>query len=192
MLTITTRVFGNNGRLLPQSPSPLRHPKKNHPGTLCQLSSKLSQEPLSFPTQKYHEHRWLSWSPVTVRLQASFQSCAPRLPLTGPHRPLLAGWQVTVDMPPTVGVGTNGLFAFQHALFQKSPPESHVRQKPVGVSSLPTSEGQCWPYVPLLLFWLPCLARGSNFQSHMCSSTPLPISGVCVLCYTTLTHAMIL
>ena len=49
MLTSTTKVFGNNSKFLPQSPFPLGHPRKNHPITLCQLSSRLYQEALLPP-----------------------------------------------------------------------------------------------------------------------------------------------
>ena len=50
MLTIISKIFGNNGKFLPESPFPLRHPKKNHPVTLCQPCSRLHQEPL-FPAK---------------------------------------------------------------------------------------------------------------------------------------------
>ena len=37
-----------NGRLLPQSLSPLKHPKKNNPATLCQASLILDWSQSSF------------------------------------------------------------------------------------------------------------------------------------------------
>ena len=53
MLAVITKVFGNN-KFLPQSSFTVRHPKKNHPVTLCQLSSRLHQEPLFTPQSIIH------------------------------------------------------------------------------------------------------------------------------------------
>ena len=44
-----TKIFGNKGKFLSESSSLLRHPEKNNPVTLCQLSSRLYQEPLLPP-----------------------------------------------------------------------------------------------------------------------------------------------
>ena len=43
--------FWKNGRLLPHSPSPLEHPKKNNPATLCQASLILGCIQSSFPSK---------------------------------------------------------------------------------------------------------------------------------------------
>ena len=52
-------------------------------------------------------------------------------------------------------------------LFKSLLPESHVPRSPVGVSSLPTSEGQFGPCLLLPLFWPSPSVRGQSLQSLM-------------------------
>ena len=55
--------------------------------------------------------------------------------------------------------------SFSVCLLFKSPlPKPHALQKLVGVSSFPTNKGQCWPYLPLSLFCLSCLAKGQSLE----------------------------
>ena len=79
-----TKVFGNNGKFLPQSLFPLRHPKKNHPVTLCQLSSVLCQEPL--PPQSIVNVGGLA-GPQSL---SSFRHLLESVPQASTHRPTLA------------------------------------------------------------------------------------------------------
>ena len=56
------KQFQKNGRLPPQSPSPLEHRKKNNPATLCQARLILGCACSSFSHLKCHPvgtHRWL-------------------------------------------------------------------------------------------------------------------------------------
>ena len=176
VLTIITKVFGNNGRLLPQSLFPLRYPKKNHPVFLYQLSSRLRQEPLYSPQ-----------SIINVGGLAGLQMLSRFSHLSesgwgaSAHRPALG----TVGRPhsdyrhaPHLGEGREPTdFLLPGALCFKNPlPESHVCQKPVGVSSLSNNVGQCQSYLPFPLFQLSCLAWRKSLQSHMHSSNPSLIS----------------
>ena len=146
------------------------------------LSAQFKVAPrTSFLTQKYHKCGWLSWSPVFVQFQASFRVCAPRLPLTGPPWPPLAGLLVTVDThqppaPPWEEKEPTDVLFSSILCFKCPLPETCVLPKPVGVSSFPTNEGQCQPCLPLPLFPQLCLQGVRVSSSHTCS-VQAPFSG---------------
>ena len=116
---IITKVFGNNGKFLPQSPFPLRHPKKNHPVTLCHLGSRLHQEPL-FPPKSIMNVGGLAGLQLLSSFRHLLESVPPGLcsqaPLATVGRPVGDNGQ-----PPRLGEErTNCLFCF--LTFQKSSP----------------------------------------------------------------------
>ena len=162
MLHITTKIFENNDKFLPESRCPLRHPKKNHSVTFCQLSSRLCPEPLLSPQNIINigglaDLRSLSSSkhllvPVSLGLhsQACTDHCWP------------ACWHPLTCPPPEEGKEPTN-FLLPGALYFKSPLlEAQAQPKPVGASSFPANEGQCWPCFPLHLFQPPCLSNGAK------------------------------
>ena len=114
MLTIIDKVLRNNGKLLPQSPFPLRYPKKNHPVTHCQLSPRLHQEPLP-PPQSIINVGGLTG----LQLLSSSRHLSESVPQASAHRPPLA----TIDPPPAWRRGRTNCVSFspEHS-FQKSSP----------------------------------------------------------------------
>ena len=172
MLTNISKVFGNNSMFLPQGPFPLRHPEKNHPVTLCQLSSRLCQETL-LPPKSIINVGGLAGLQLLSSLRNLLESVTPGLcSRVHPGHHWQACWCPSTC--PSLGGGerTDWLFAFWWTLFLKSSPRIPSVRKPVGVSSLLTNEDQCWPCLPLLHFRVPCSARGPSLQSCMCSSNP--------------------
>ena len=79
--------------------------------------------------------------------------------------------------PPAWGGEETTDFSFPSELCFKSPlPESHACGKPVGMSSFPTNEGQCWP---CLFAFAPLLAAmfSKGAKSPVSSPNPSSISG---------------
>ena len=148
----------NNSKFLPQSPFPPRHSKKNYPVTLCQLSSRLCQEPL-FPPKSIINVCGLPGLQLLSHSRHLWES----VPQASIHRPALA----TIDMPLAQGEGKEPTASLlPRALCFTSPlPESHACWKPVVVSSLLNNEGQCQLGLPLFFLQPPCLAMGQNLQS---------------------------
>ena len=144
MLTIITKVFGNKGKFLFQRSYPLRHPKK-----------KSLSHPL-FPPKSIPNVGGLTGLQSLSSFRHLLESVSPGLHSqapTGHH------WQAAGDCwhAPCPGEEKNQLtFCFLVLQFLKSSPRILCMPKAIGTSRLPTSEGQCWPWLLLPLFQ-PCV-----------------------------------
>ena len=169
MLTIITKVFGNNSKFLPQSPFPLKHPKKNHPVTLCQLNSRLLQEPC-LPSKGIMNVGGLAGLQSLSSFRHLLESVSPGL-----HSQACTGHCWYTHVRPGEGKEPTAFSAFQCTPHPKSSPR--IPCAPRASSSVRPSQ-QWGPVLATFAFaplQQPWLARRQSVQCRMpCASSLWP------------------